>query len=260
MKALIKGASSGIGRDIAKELAKKGYDLVLVAKNEERLNKVKEKILKDINEKINIKVCPIDLDTVENCEKIYNETKNDDIDILINNAGLGGIGNFEDVPMERDLEMIHVNIRCMHILAKLYLKDMKNKNKGIILNVASIAGLMPAGPKMATYYASKAYVVSLTRAIKEELRREKSKVQISLLCPGPVDTNFNNIAGCKFNLKSVSSEYVAKYTVNKMLRGKFIIIPSFTIKCVKVLSKIMPSNIVTKIAYKQQVKKEKNKK
>ena len=140
-------------------------------------------------------------------------------------------------------------------LTKLYLIDMKKKDSGIILNVASIAGFLP-GPLMATYYAAKNYVVRLSEAIKEELARDKSKVQISLLCPGPVKTNFNNVANVKFELSSLSSEYVARYTVKQLLKGKFYIVPGFTVRCAKLFSKITPNFILRKICYNTQKRKE----
>ena len=150
--------------------------------------------------------------------------------------------------------MIETNITALHVLTKLYLKDMIKNNKGYILNVASIAGFMP-GPLMSTYYATKNYVVSLTRGIRRELKKKKSNVRISLLCPGPVNTNFNNVANVKFKAKGLSSEYVAKYAINKMLKNKFIIIPGFIIKCAKIFSKIMPSSVIEEFCYHMQVSK-----
>ncbi len=172
MKALITGASSGIGRDMARELAQKGYDLVLVARDLEKLNEVKNEL------KTNVEIVTMDISEVENCKKIYEKYK--DIDILINNAGFGDYGYFTKTNLEKEISMINTNIVAYHTLTKLYLKDMKQKNSGKILNVASIAGFMP-GPLMATYYATKNYVVRLSEAIREELKKEKSKVQISLI-------------------------------------------------------------------------------
>ena len=131
---------------------------------------------------------------------------------------------------------------------------MEKKNKGHILNVASIAGFMP-GPLMATYYSSKAYVVRLSEAIREELRRKNSNVKLSILCPGPVNTNFNNVADVNFKAKSLSSEYVAQYAVNEMLKGKFYIVPGAQIKCLRFIAKIVPNNIIAKFAYKVQERK-----
>ena len=252
MKALITGASSGIGRDIATELAKRGYDLILVARNIEKLNQVKENILTNCNN-INIKIIQMDVSTPENCKNLYNQV-NDDIDILINNAGFGVFGDFTKTDIDKEIQLINTNITAVHILTKLFLQDMEKKNKGHILNVASIAGFMP-GPLMATYYSSKAYVVRLSEAIREELRRKNSNVKLSILCPGPVNTNFNNVADVNFKAKSLSSEYVAQYAVNEMLKGKFYIVPGAQIKCLRFIAKIVPNNIIAKFAYKVQGRK-----
>ena len=247
MRALITGASSGIGRDMARELDKKGYDLVLVSRDEEKLQEVK-KSLKGKN----IEVIPMDLANEENCKKLHKMAR--DIDILINNAGFGVFGNFTQTDLEKELNLIKTNITAVHILTKLYLKDMMNKNEGHILNVASIAGFMP-GPLMDSYYAAKAYVVRLSEGIREEIKKAKSKVKISLLCPGPVNTNFNNVAGVEFNLYSLSSEKVAKYAIEKMLKNKFIIVPGLGIKALRVLAKISPNNITSKFVYMMQERK-----
>lgn len=252
MKVLITGASSGIGRDLAREFAKINYDIVLVARNTEKLKALKDELTKDYNVKVEYEIA--DLSKRENCEKIYKKVK--DIDVLVNNAGLGDFGNFTKTDLEKDLSMIDTNITAMHILTKLYLKDMKEKDRGRILNVASIAGFLP-GPLMATYYASKNYVVRLSEAIREELRKEKSNVKISILCPGPVRTNFNNVANVKFELNSLSSEYVAKYTIKQLLKSKFYIVPGFTIKCAKFFSKITPTPLLSKCTYHMQKRKEK---
>ena len=216
MKALITGASSGIGRDMARYLSQLGYDLIIVARNKEALEELKMEL------KTNVEVIAMDLSESENCYKLYEQAN--DIDILINNAGFGEFGNFVDTNLDKEISLIQTNITALHILTKLYLKDMVEKDKGHIMNVASIAGFMP-GPLMATYYASKNYVVSLTRAIEKELKKKKSNVKLSLLCPGPINTNFNNVANVKFKAKGLSSQYVAKYAVDKMLKNKFMIIP-----------------------------------
>lgn len=246
MKVLITGASSGIGRDIARELSKKGYELVIVARNLERLNELKEEL------DTNVQIESMDVSVVENCKKLFE--KHNDVDILINNAGFGDCGEFTKTSLEKEIQMINTNIVAYHVLTKLYLQKMREKNKGIILNVASIAGFMP-GPLMATYYSTKAYIVRLSEAIREELRREKSKVQISILCPGPVDTNFNKVADVEFALKGLSSEYVAKYTVDKMMKGKFYIVPGIKIKLAKIATKIAPNNVVAMFTYNIQKRK-----
>ena len=251
MLALITGASSGIGRDMARILANKGYDLALVARNQEGLDKIKAELEKE-NANIKISTYSVDLAIKENLYRLYEDVK--DVDILINNAGFGTFGRFTDTDLEKEVNMINTNVTAVHVLTKLYLKDMVAKNSGHVLNVASIAGFMP-GPLMATYYATKNYVVSLSRAINRELKKEKSNVKISILCPGPVDTNFNNVAGVKFNLRGKSSEYVANYAIENMLKGKLIILPGITIKLAKAFSEICPDTIKEKIAYHMQKKK-----
>lgn len=247
MKALITGASSGIGRDMARELDKRGYDLILVSRDEAKLEEVK----KSLNGK-NIEIIPMDLEVEENCKKLHSMTG--EVDILINNAGFGVFGNFTETDLDKEISLIKTNITAVHILTKLYLRDMVKKNNGHILNVASIAGFMP-GPLMESYYASKAYVVRLTEGIRAELKKSKSNVKLSLLCPGPVNTNFNNVAGVKFNLYSLSSEKVAKYAINKMLKNKFMIVPGVGIKILRILSKISPNNITSKLVYLMQERK-----
>ena len=215
MRVLITGASSGIGRDLAREFAKLSYEILLVARNVERLKELKDELTKKYN--IKVDYVSTDLSSREKCVELFSRFS--DIDILVNNAGLGDFGNFSKSDINKDLNIIDTNITAMHILTKLYLKEMKSKDAGKILNVASVAGFLP-GPLMATYYASKNYVVRLSEAIREELRKEKSKVKISILCPGPVKTNFNNVANVKFELSSLSSEYVARYTVKRFLKNK----------------------------------------
>ena len=250
-KVLITGASSGIGRSMAKYLYSLGkYKLVLVARNKSKLNSIKEELGG------NVEIISMDLSKSDNCIKLYNMVK--DIDILINNAGFGLFGEFSETDLDKELEMIDTNIKALHILTKLYLKDMIKNNKGKILNVASIAGFMP-GPLLDTYYASKNYVLRLSQSIKEELRRNKSNVSISVLCPGPVKTNFDNIAGVKFSLKGMDSDYVAKYAIDKMLLGKHIIIPGISIKALRILSKIIPDSIMVRLVYNSQKRKKVNK-
>ena len=248
MKVLITGASSGIGKDIAKIFANKKYELVLVARDEDKLNNVKKELEKETKVEIIVK----DLSIEENCIEVHKRVQ--DVDILINNAGFGDCGDFTKTSLEKDIKMIKTNVIAYHILTKLYLTDMKAKNKGIILNVASIAGFMP-GPLMATYYATKSYVVRLSESIREELNKEKSKVQISILCPGPVATNFNNVANVKFHLREADSMQVAKYAVKKLEKGKFYIVPGIDIKLGKFAAKVVPSNIVSKVTYMVQKRK-----
>ena len=249
MKALITGASSGIGKDIAKVLAKKGYDLVLVARDENRLEQVKEELKVY---KVEIESIVMDLSKEENCKELHKKVNN--IDVLINNAGFGDCGNFTKTSLDKEISMIQTNIIAYHILTKLYLIDMKAKEEGKILNVASIAGFMP-GPLMSTYYATKAYVVRLSEGIREELKKERSKVQISILCPGPVETNFNKVANVKFYMREANSMQVAKYAIKKLQQGKFYIVPGTDVKLARIGAKIAPTQLISKITYMIQKKK-----
>lgn len=245
MKALITGASSGIGRDIAIYLSELGYDLIVVARREDRLLELKNTL------KTNVSVIKKDLGKKENIYELYEEIKDEDIDVLINNAGFGAVGEFTDIDLNKELEMINVNIIAVHILMKLVLKDMIKKNKGHILNVASMAGFIP-GPLMATYYGTKSYVLNLTRSVDRELRHKKSNVRLSGLCPGPVDTEFNDVAEVKFSVKPLTSKYVAKYAIDKMLKNKLIIVPGISNKIGHVFGKILPSKWISRFTYKIQ--------
>ena len=246
--ALITGASSGIGRDMARYLSSKGYDLVLVARDKEELNKLKSEL------NTNVEAIPLDLSSVDNCKKLYEQVKEKNIDILINNAGFGDIGSFRKTSMDKELNMIDLNIKAVHILTKLFLNDFVKKNNGYILNVASSAAFQP-GPLMATYYSTKSYVYNLTLALYEELRRMNSKVHISCLCPGPVDTNFNNVANCEFKVKSLSSEYVARYAIDKMFKNKLVIVPGFSIKMLYIFGRLLPLKFKLKSTYNIQYRK-----
>ena len=247
MKALITGATSGIGKEMAKYLDELGYDLIIVSKDKEKLTKVK----KEFNRKV--KAISLDLSVEDNCYKLYNEVKEENIDILINNAGFGDFGEFSKTSLDKELNMINLNIKAYHILTKLFLNYFKKKDYGRILNVASMAGFMP-GVYMATYYATKAYVVNLSLAISEELKLAKSNVKISVFCPGPVATNFNNIADVKFNIKSISSNYAARYAIDNMFRDKLTIVPP-NMKLSKMMIKIMPEKLILIANSKMQQRK-----
>ena len=249
MRALITGASSGIGKDMAIVLSKKGYDLVLVSRDEGKLKKLQKELEKN---NVKIEIYTTDLSIEENCKKLHKNIK--DIDILINNAGFGDCGNFTNTSLNKELNMIKTNIIAYHILTKLYLIDMKKKGKGKILNVASIAGFMP-GPLMSTYYATKSYVVRLSEGLREELKKEKSNIKISILCPGPVNTNFNKVANVKFHMREANSEKVAQYAIKKLEQGKFYIVPGVDVKLARFGAKISPSNFTSKITYMIQKRK-----
>lgn len=250
MKALITGASSGIGRDMARYLSSLGYDIIAVAQNEKKLKELQTEL------KTNVQIISMDLSKKENCIKVYEKTKNENIDLLINNAGFGVFGFFDETDLEREINLINTNITAVHILTKLFLKDMAKQDGGRILNVSSIASFAP-GPLMAAYYSSKAYVTSMTKGIYRELKKKKSNVHISVLCPGPVATNFNNVAGVHFSIKELSSEYVARYAIDKTLKNKLVIVPGLLNKVIRVLSKIAPSKLSSEVVYHNQTRKNK---
>ena len=250
MLALITGASSGMGRDMARVLAEKGYDLILVARRKEKL----DKLAKELN--TNVKTIKLDLSVEENCFKLYESVKNKDVDIVINNAGFGLFGEFHETDLDTELKMIDLNIKAYHILTKLFLKDFIKKDKGYILNVCSSAGFM-AGPRLSTYYATKNYVTKLTMAINEELRRDGSNVYIGTLCPGPFNTEFNKVAGVEFGLKGLESHDVANYAIKKMFNKKVVIIPGIKMKLAIFASHLVPDKLLVKITAKIQKKKAK---
>lgn len=248
MKALITGASSGIGKDMAKYLSTYGYDLYVVARNKEKLIN----IYKDFPVKVTI--IDLDLTKKDDCFKLYDQLKNENIDILINNAGFGEAGEFYNTSLSKEIDMIDLNIKAYHILTKLFLKDFVKRDYGHILNVASFAAFMP-GVNMACYYATKSYVLNLSLAIYEELKQNKSKVKISVFCPGPIKTNFNSVAHVKFNVQSINSEYASKYAIDNMFKNKLMIIPP-NMKFNYVLTKIMPVKLILKTSEKIQERKD----
>lgn len=248
MKALITGASSGIGKNMAYVLANKGVDLILVARSKEEMIKIKD------NVKVNVDIIEMDLLKEKNVFKLYDMCKDKNIDILINNAGFGLFGIFTETDLDRELEMIDLNIKAYHILTKLFLKDFVEKDSGYILNVASSAGFM-AGPRLSTYYATKNYVLKLTMAINEELRKSGSHVVVSALCPGPVNTNFNKVANGEFSIKEASPKFVAEYAIDKLFQKKMLIIPTLRIKLGIFLLRIIPYRLQLIYCYHIQGKK-----
>lgn len=249
MKVLITGASSGIGRSMAYYFAKLGYDLVLVARRKNRLEEIKN------NVDVDVKIISLDLSIKENCYKLYEKIKNEDINILVNNAGFGLFGTFDKTNLDRELEMINLNIVATHILTKLFLHDFIKKDSGYILNVCSSAGFM-AGPRLNTYYATKNYSLKLSMAIYEEIKKENSNVHISALCPGPVDTEFNKVAKGVFSLKEADSNFIAKYAVDKMFKHKLLIIPQVKIKLSIFLLRFLPYKLQLLITYHIQKRKD----
>lgn len=249
MRALITGATSGIGKEMAIYLHRLGWKLVLTGRNVAVLREMAAAFGNDT------RYIALDLGERGAPERLHEFCKDLRVDFLINNAGYGVFGKFSETSLDRELDLIDVNIRALHILTKLFLQDFEKRNRGRILNVASSAGFL-TGPMLSSYYASKNYVVRLTLAIREELRRSGSKVKISVLCPGPVDTNFNNRAGVSFSMKSADARYVARYGIDRALEGKAIIVPTMQMKLALLGAKICPELPLAAINYDLQKRKD----
>ena len=180
-----------------------------------------------------------DLTDENQCFRLYEQVKKYNIDILVNNAGFGVFGEFAETNLEQELDMLDVNIKAFHILFKLFLKDFIKRDCGFILNSASMAGFFP-GPLFSSYYASKAYIVRMTQAVAEELHARHSNVRVSMLCPGPVATEFSERARVRFSIPPVSSEKLAETAVRNMFGGSLIITPNALQKTGIILGKLVP--------------------
>lgn len=254
MKALITGASSGIGWDMAQILSDMGYDIIAVARRRERLELLKNTL------KTNVEIVCCDLSDTEECKSLVRFAP--EVDLLINNAGFGVFGDLCSTELDAELKMIETNAKAMHILTKLFVQEFKCRNSGRILNVASIAAFFP-GPLFAGYYATKAYVYRLTQSLAEELRQEKSAVTVSVLCPGPVHTEFENVANVSFGTGTekmgrgmiLESKFVAEYAVKKFLKGKLVIIPGKLMKLAAFSRRLISEKLMAKCLYFVQSKK-----
>lgn len=248
MKALITGASSGIGREIACLLSERGYELILCARREERLRELAAELPTMCH------IIAADVSDAKECRLLYEAARGDDLEVVINNAGFGLFGAFTETDLDEELRMIDTNIRAVHILTKLAVQDFQKRGRGYVLNVASSAGFLP-GPLMATYYATKNYVLRLTEALREELRRAGSRVKVCALCPGPVDTEFNKVAGVRFALGGLTAQRVARAAVDGMFAGKGIIVPGAAMKAMTVARHFAPDSLLARVTYHFQHKK-----
>ena len=245
--ALVTGASFGIGYELAKILAQKGWALVLTARNGEKLLAMKRDFQKE--HKVPVHIIAKDLALPGACREIFDETARLGLypEILINNAGFGGSGLFTETSFENETDMIAVNIRSLTQLAKLFLPVMLKSRKGKIMNVASTAAFQP-GPRMAVYYATKAYVLSFSEALAEELRG--TGVTVTTLCPGPTRSEFQKRAGIeninmlRWNVM-MSSEEVARYGYEALMRGRRIAVPGLLNKFGTWGSRFVPRGFVT---------------
>ena len=239
---LITGASRGIGKEFADIFAKQGFNLILVARNTEMLEQLLDKYEKKYD--IRVTVFSVDLSQPNTAAEIYSEIQNRkiDVDIVINNAGIGEHGEFIDSDLSKIRNMINLNILTLTELTYLFAKNMRAKNKGKILNIASTASFQPV-PRFAVYAATKSYVLNFTEALSYELK--DTDVSASTLCPGPTATGFKKSANIKesklFNGKLMDAKFVAKIGYESLMKGNMTIIPGFKNKLLAFFSKITPS-------------------
>lgn len=242
MWALVTGASSGIGLAIARELANRGYDIIGTSRKPRDF----EKLTDEFPER-EFKFISVDLETEEGIRKLEQETESIDLDIFVDNAGFGSFGDFTDEDLdEREVSMIKLDVIAAHLLLKHFLRRFHNAGKGKILVTSSAAAFGPA-PYMAPYYACKAYVYRLALGYWRELKDKKSKVSLSVLCPGPVSTGFEKNGNLKFQLKPMRAEKVGAYAVKCLLRGRTVIVPGFMMKCAHFFSHFASDKLITKV-------------
>ena len=245
---LITGASSGIGWELAKCFAADGCRLILVARNREAMETLAEELRR--KNQIEVIVLPADLSLPETPKRIFEKlsVQKISVDVLVNNAGFGTHGPFVETSLPRQLEMLQVNIAALMELTGLFLPEMIRRKRGGILNVGSVAGFMP-GPGMAVYYATKAFVLSFTEALAEELHG--TGLKISVLCPGPTATNFGNVARVgkirHVNTVKMSAEAVAIMGHRAFRSGKVIAVPGMQNKIFVFLPRVFPRRIPRKV-------------
>lgn len=248
---MVTGASGGIGYELSKIFAGNGYDLVVVARSIEKLISLKNEILKDFN--VHVVIIQMDLSISGSPNKLFNEIekRNIEIDILVNNAGVGSCGLFNEINLEKNIEMIELNIKSLTILTKLFGDKMIERKWGKILNVASTGAYQP-GPYIAVYYATKAYVLSFSQAINNEFNNKG--VSVTTLCPGATRTGFSKYAG-KLDLNiAMDAKVVAETAYKGLMKNKRLVIPGSKNKVAIILSKFLPGNISAYFVKKIQKK------
>ncbi|MED1469944.1 SDR family oxidoreductase [Bacillus salipaludis] len=243
--ALITGATSGLGYEFVKLFAADGYNLVLVARNQQKLEEIKHTFTH-----IEVTIIAKDLSLPGAANEVFQEVEKKEIhiDALINNAGFGLMGNFDDLDLQKQSEMIQLNITALTEITYYFLPSLKQRNKARILNVASTAAFQP-GPLMAVYYATKAFVLSFSEALVEELK--ESSVTVTTLCPGATKTNFGSVAsveGTKMFSRAMSSNRVALQGYQAMMHGKRVIITGGLNKAGALAAKFLPRSLGAKIA------------
>ena len=254
---LITGASGGLGLAFAELFAGKGYDLVIVARSEDKLGKIRENLEKKYAS--SVEAIPCDLTVKDSAKSVYEKVKEKGIkiDVLVNNAGFGDFGEFVECDFEKQYEMVNLNIIALMQMTHCFLKDMKSCHSGKILNVDSIAAFQ-AGPLMSVYYATKAFVLSFSEALSEELKG--SGVTVTALCPGPIDTGFEKRAelgksGLFKNLKVWSADEVADYGYRAMMKGKVVTVKGGMNKLIVFSTRLAPRSLVRRSVYNIQKEK-----
>lgn len=247
--AVITGASSGIGAEFARQLAARGYALLLVARRADRMQALADTL------PVRCEIFPADLTRREECDRLVQALQDRKVDLFINNAGFGECGAFLQTDLDRELQMMDLNVGAVHILTKKMVEKMEHQGSGALLNVGSSAGLLPAGPWMATYYATKSYVVSLTSGVAAELKAAGSPVYLGCLCPGPVDTEFNAVAHVRFALPGLSARRCVTAALAGIRRRKTIIVPGRGMAAAMALSRLVPRRMLIPIVAHQQRRK-----
>ncbi len=249
MYVAITGATSGIGKELAYQYAKLGNNVILTGRREQELKSIQADLQKQYS--IQAQIFKADLSVLSEVEAFYQFASPFEPEIVINNAGFGIVDYFIQAPLDRELNMIQTNIVALHVLTKRFLQSMK---QGVILNVASIAGLLPT-PKMAAYAATKAYVNHFSNALDYECKHTKPSLRVLSLCPGPVYTEFAQVAGVSMALKGISAETCAKVAIRGIKRKKRIIIPSLPMKLARFFTRFLPLSLSLSVSHSLQKKK-----
>jgi short-subunit dehydrogenase len=247
--AVVTGASSGLGAQFCRQLSAEGFHMIMVARRRDRLIDLQKELPGESD------IFIADLSKTNDIDALctYIREKISCLSVFINNAGFGLSGEFCSTDEEREMEMVDVNIKAVHRLTKRIIWIMNEQHHaGYILNVASSAGLYPAGPYMATYYATKAYVASMTRAAAYELAASGSRIYLGALCPGPVNTEFNDVAGVAFALSGISAKRCVSEAIRGMKKRRIIIIPTLYMKLAVYLSRPVPRKILIPLIARQQ--------
>jgi short-subunit dehydrogenase len=251
--ALVTGASSGIGMAIARSLGSRRFDLVLVARRQDRLASLAQELSSTCS--IKVDVVAADLGQREGCDLVIKQLGDRVVDVVVNNAGAGWIGLFHEAPAERQTEIVDVNCRAVIALTRAFLPGMIERRRGHIVQIASVAGFMP-GPRSSTYYASKAFVVSHSEALRHELKG--TGVAVTLVCPGPVATEFQRSSGVKGTMGgavAMSDVDVAEASVDAMLAGRFLVVPGAPNALLVALSRVLPRQLTAALVDRLQKKR-----